>query len=252
MFYGNFQGENGALFKQSLEILRKVFSRVYANDNLITVQRNVGFLQDPKFMKAFTKAALTTQEKSLGWRLHTLCWAAHHCLSVEGDFVECGVYKGFSFAVVCDYLDFAKVSKKLYLYDTYEGIPEQYNSEGRSNRVYEEQLKANRNAIYDEVVAKFKPYPNVEIVKGIVPDTFAKSSPKKIALLHIDMNAAAAEIAALEHLFDRVSTGGIIIFDDYGWSGYVKQKIAEDTFMAARGDHRIMELPTGQGLLIKK
>ena len=58
-------------------------------------------------------------------------------------------------------------------------------------------------------------------------------------------------MAALEHLFDRVTKGGIIIFDDYGWSGYVKQKIAEDAFMAAR-DHYIMELPTGQGLLIKK
>jgi len=51
-------------------------------------------------------------------------------------------------------------------------------------------------------------------------------------------------------LFDRVSPGGLVVFDDYGWSGYAAQKVAEDAFMRQRG-HSILELPTGQGLLIK-
>jgi hypothetical protein len=43
----------------------------------------------------------------------------------------------------------------------------------------------------------------------------------------------------------------MIVFDDYGWIGYRSQKIAEDGWMSER-DHRILELPTGQGLVIKK
>ena len=246
MFYGKFDGEKGKQFKDALEYFRTMFSRVYANDNLITFNRNLTFLNnDPKFLDAFTRHAQSTQEKSLAWRLHTLCWAAKHCLKVPGDFVECGVYRGFSFSVLTDYLDFENVKKDLYLYDTYEGIPEAYNSENRSNAVYQKD-----NDILGHVTRTFAKYKNVKIVKGIVPDSFEQTCPEKISFLHIDMNSSKSEIAALEKLFDRVSVGGIILFDDFGWLGYDKQTTAEIEFMAQR-NHNLLELPTGQGLMIK-
>ena len=99
--------------------------------------------------------------------------------------------------------------------------------------------------------ARFKDYPNVKLVRGIVPDTFSQDKPAKISLLHIDMNSAKSELAVLEHLFDCVTAGGLIIFDDYGWTGYIQQKIAEDQFMQQR-HHQILELPTGQGMVIKQ
>jgi len=52
-------------------------------------------------------------------------------------------------------------------------------------------------------------------------------------------------------LFDCVVPGGIIVFDDYGFYLFRRQKEAEDAFMAARGYH-ILELPTGQGLVVKR
>ena len=64
------------------------------------------------------------------------------------------------------------------------------------------------------------------------------------------MNSSASEIAALEHLFDRVSPGGIIVFDDFGGGGYDRQAFLEIEWAAQR-DHSIMELRTGQGLLLK-
>ncbi len=68
--------------------------------------------------------------------------------------------------------------------------------------------------------------------------------------MHIDLNNAPAEIGALEILFDRLSPGGILILDDYGWVGYKAQKQAEDPWLAARG-YQVLELPTGQGLVFK-
>ena len=41
------------------------------------------------------------------------------------------------------------------------------------------------------------------------------------------MNSSKSEIAALKHLFDKVSKGCIIVFDDFGWMGYDRQTIAE-------------------------
>ena len=45
--------------------------------------------------------------------------------------------------------------------------------------------------------------------------------------------------------------GGIIVFDDYGWSAYHRQKVSADEFMRERG-HSVLELPTGQGMVVKR
>lgn len=55
----------------------------------------------------------------------------------------------------------------------------------------------------------------------------------------------------LSLLFDRISTGGIIVFDDYGQLPYIKQQIAENEFFTRLG-YQILEIPTGQGVLIKR
>ena len=64
------------------------------------------------------------------------------------------------------------------------------------------------------------------------------------------MNSVMAEMLALEHLFDRVSPGGFIVFDDFGWTTNAKQMSAELAYMNERG-HQVLELPTGQGVVIK-
>ena len=144
------------------------------------------------------------------------------------------------------YLDFATSSKTLYLHDTFEGIPEDQRA-GSPVRAG----GYNQEGLHESVVARFQPYPNVKVIKGKVPDVFADGCPDTIAYLHLDMNSAAAEIGALETLFDRMAPGGMIVLDDYGWEWYRAQKDAEDKFFASRG-HRVLELPTGQGLVVKQ
>jgi len=87
--------------------------------------------------------------------------------------------------------------------------------------------------------------------KGFLPEALDGAMPEHIGLLHIDLNAPRAEIAVLERLFDRVLPGGVIVFDDYGWKMFHKQKEAEDDFMRRKG-YEILELPTGQGLVAKR
>jgi hypothetical protein len=48
-----------------------------------------------------------------------------------------------------------------------------------------------------------------------------------------------------------VSPGGIVVFDDYGWKVFHRQKEAEDEFMRHMG-YEILELPTGQGIVVKR
>jgi predicted O-methyltransferase YrrM len=105
--------------------------------------------------------------------------------------------------------------------------------------------------LYERVRTRFHDRHNVSVTRGKVPKVLAEIAPDSVAFLHLDMNNAEAERGALEVLFDRVSPGGMIVFDDYGWTGYRSQKVVADAFMRERGLH-VLELPTGQGLVLKR
>jgi O-methyltransferase len=246
MFYvGNVDPMDREFFEQALQRFQRMFRRMIALDNVILFDRNLGYQNDANFIRAFHSAARTSQDQTLELRLNTLAWAGTHALQIGGDFVECGVYKGFCSAFLADYLNFSAVAKSYYLYDTFAGIPEDFDSESNDHPSLAEP------GLYESVRDRFASYPNVHVVRGVVPETLHEIGPEKIAFLHLDMNSSKSEIAALEVLFERVSPGGIIVFDDYGWSAYRAQQIAEDKFVQDRG-YRILELPTGQGLLFKR
>lgn len=104
--------------------------------------------------------------------------------------------------------------------------------------------------LYASVKKRFSDFPNVTVTQGRVPDTLAKVAPEKIAFMHLDINNAEAEVGVLNALFDRMVPGAMIVLDDYGWLYYRDQKLAHDAWFEKRG-YEVLELPTGQGLLIK-
>src|SRR5262249_5884443 len=243
------------------ELIPKDHTRIFWGDRLLTLDKSMGFLDEPRFAATYHQIQgshrydLYASPHTIAWRLNVLVWAAQNGLGLDGDFVECGVFKGDFAWVVAQMTDFARQPKTFYLYDTFDGFPPQYSSPDDYPDSAEFFAFADRTyrdpAIYPEVVKRFAGYANIRIVRGVVPDTLHDIAPEKIAFLHIDLNSPAAELGALELLFDRVVPGGTIVFDDYGWHMFRRQKEAEDAFMAARG-YRILELPTGQGLLIKR
>jgi len=235
--------------QQALATIEDIFKgHFYCNDMIICLARNLSFRHDKKFISSFYDSVTNEQEKSLIWRLHTLAWAAKNALNVDGDFVECGVFKGFCSGVLLKYLDFQDLPRQAYLYDTFKGLPEKTSTE--QERRDWDYTKYDSEEIYNGVLKKFSRYKNVNVVRGIVPDSFEVAVPEKIAFMHIDMNSEKAEMLALEHLFDKVTPGGMIVFDDFGWTSNVNQTKAELAFMNERG-HPILELPTGQGVVIK-
>lgn len=210
---------------------------IYAGDNIFTIGRNLGFLENKDFVNAWQAHAETDIEQAIVWRIYVLAWAAKSVLSrkIPGDFVECACHNGTIARIVCDYVDFAHSGRNYYLYDLFEGdkaMPEQ------------------SAILFDTIKNRFSSFPNVIISKGVLPQVLDEVSPEKISFMHIGMNDAAAEIGMLERLFDRLSPGGILLLNDYGWQAYREQKLAEDPWLAERG-YEVLELPTGQGLIIK-
>lgn len=215
---------------------------IYAGDNIFTFGRNLGFLEDPEFMAAFEKNAQTPIEKAILWRISVVLWGFRNGLSLEGDFVECACYKGTTARIMCDTVDFGKYTDRhYYLYDLFDHDPS----------FPHHAMPEHSKKLFQEVKGRFSDLNNVTVTQGKVPDVLASVAPQKIAFMHIDLNNAEAEIGALEVLFDRMVPGALLILDDYGWMGYRAQKIAEDPWLAKRG-YRVLEIPTGQGLVIKQ
>ena len=225
---------------------------IFMGDGFAAAGHVIGFGADQAFVQTFLGAGPDDNERGWPWRLHSLVWAAKTVLSVPGDFVECGVFRGFMSLVVCRMLQFEKIPRTFWLFDTFAGLAAGRSSEqerGALNDMYD---RARQEGYTHEAVkAKFALYPNVKVVQGVVPDVFATACPRRIAYLHIDMNAAEAEVAALDALFDKVSPGGIVLLDDYGRLDYAHMHAAERQWFRDRG-YPVLELPTGQGLVVKR
>lgn len=214
---------------------------IYAGDNLFTYHRNLSFLDDEPLMKAFNAHATTPVEQSCLWRFSTLLWGVRNGLQLEGDFVECACYKGTSARIMCDAVSFANhAGRRYYLYDLFEHDP----------NMPHHAMPEHSRKLFADTQARFADCPNVTITQGKVPDVLADVAPEKIAFMHLDLNNADAEIGALEVLFERMVPGAVLVLDDYGWLAYRAQKLAEDPWLEKRG-YRVLELPTGQGLVIK-
>jgi O-methyltransferase len=219
----------------------KTLQGSFTGDNLITFDKNLSFLSDEAFMAAFERHAQTKVEKGIIWRTATLAWAAKNALRLPGDFVECACYKGVTARILCDYLEFAtQAPRTYYLYDLFEHDPSMPHH----------RMEEHGEGLYEAVKSRFADLANVVITRGRVPDSFAEAAPTTIAFLHLDLNNPEAETAVLDALFDRVVPGAAIVLDDYGWLFYRAQKLAHDAWFAARG-YSVLELPTGQGLVIK-
>jgi O-methyltransferase len=239
---------------KGIRSLRSLHNSIFWGDRLLTLDKACGFKSDPAFMRTLQR--LQAQQASedgpdgIAWRLNTLTWAARRALKLGGDFVECGVYKGDMSWFVAEALG-AENIPHFYLYDSFSGFSPNLTSPGDfgslsfmdfANRVYQE------GGLYESVVARFSPYSNFTVIKGFLPDSLHQTAPSRIGYLHLDLNSANAEAAVLDVLFDRVVPGAAIICDDFGWLMY--KNSAVKAFMQAHG-HEVLEIPTGQGLVIK-
>ena len=223
------------------EAAKLVSPGYYLGDNLFTWGRNNSLFEDPAFIAAWQKNILNTADEAIAWRRYILACAACHCIQLQGDFVECGVYNGSGMKTVIDYFGVAEFKRTFWGYDTFDYHP-----------VAGHAFEGQTEGFFESVQQRFAGYDQVRLIRGLLPSSLEENSPGEISYLHLDLNSAEYEIAVLDCLFDRVISGGMVILDDYEWAGiYRVQKIAEDAWFEKR-NYRVFPLPTGQGIVLKR
>ena len=220
----------------------------YNQDGLAT-RHNCDFMNDSHFIESYNRGKQTGSwgEFDIHYRAYIACWVANKVKNLEGDFIECGVNKGGLALTVMNYINFKFLPKNFYLLDTFCGLSDEYISkEERKHYI----RAGGYDECYNDVLRTFSDFKNVEIIRGTVPDTLPSVQAKKVCFISIDMNCMEPEIAAAEFFWDKLISGGVIVLDDYGWSGHIIQKHAFDDFASRKGV-QVLSLPTGQGLIFK-
>lgn len=166
-------------------------------------------------------------------RIYALIQAVRHVSAnaIPGAIVECGVWKGGSMAAIARTLIQARdLTRELYLFDTFEGMPEptaqdiDYSGKSAAKVLVEDEGTRCAGAPLGDVkkVLYETGYPKdrIHFVQGKVEETIPQSAPESISLLRLDTDWYESTAHELVHLFPRLSRGGIIIIDDYGhWKG---------------------------------
>ena len=170
-------------------------------------------------------------------RMYSLYKAMEYVVKnlIPGDIVECGVWRGGSSMMTAFTLShFKEERKKIFLYDTYEGMSEPSGKDVEARGFQkawdlwkQHQTETHNTWCYaslDEVRTNLYqtgyPRENLVFVKGRVQDTIPETIPETISLLRLDTDWYDSTYHELCHLFPRLAKFGVLIIDDYGhWQG---------------------------------
>ena len=188
--------------------------------------------------------------------------------NIEGDYVECGTYKGNTLipSALFSLTTGNFKNKKLIGIDTFKGFPikehHNYDVPSHFQKLFSNNLitedhydKAKlrtdsfnnishlENEYFlnvDEVFNNCSKFNNVSLIKG----TFGEITPNfknKISVLHLDGDLYESYLTCLNNLYDNVVERGTIIFDEYYSHKYPGARVAVDEFFENKTDEGYFE-----------
>ncbi|MET0196772.1 MAG: TylF/MycF/NovP-related O-methyltransferase [Rhodococcus fascians] len=192
-----------------------------------------------EFPPDFDEATKATARRVEGYtmtspeKIYALCHAVRHIVQydVPGAIVECGVWRGGSMmAVATTLLEMDAAPRDLYLFDTFEGMPEptehdvdlhgvsvldRWNSQ-RHNRLVPREARASIGDVRQAMGSVGYDPSRIHFIKGMVEDTIPAEAPEEIALLRLDTDYYESTRHEMFELYPRVASGGVLIVDDFG------------------------------------
>jgi len=145
---------------------------------------------------------------------------------LPGVMAEAGVYRGGSAKLLCK----VKGDTPLYLFDTFEGMPE-------VDKSIDPGFGAGQfPASLELVQAYLKAFSNVHFYKGYFPASALGQDPERqrYRFVHLDLDLYRSTYDALDFFYPRMVQGGIIVSHDYNQVHAPGVKKAFDEFFAGK------------------
>lgn len=177
-------------------------------------------------------------------RLYVLERLLRQTLALPGEVMECGVYRGGTAALLARLVEEAGADKRLYLFDTFAGMPaaDAERDRHREGDFADTSLEAVRAFVGAAGRCDFRP--------GRIPETFAGLDALTLAFCHVDLDLYRAILDTCAFAWPRLAVGGAMVFDDYGFPSCPGAREAVDEFFADK-DAFPLCLQTGQAIVYK-
>ena len=191
-----------------------------------------------------SKQLETTEGRDLYWQSlidesqnYDLIDLLLNSIALEGEIIEFGVWRGHMTKRMAAAAKNAGVRKKLYACDSFEGFGDEViTSEDTSLFRPARKLKKKVTAA-DDVPDKLDEFFRCFDLDGVCVKGFFNQSlsliddTTKYCFSHVDCDAYTSHLDCLNYVYQRMSPGGCIVFDDYDkkpWPGATK---AVDEFL---------------------
>jgi O-methyltransferase len=172
-----------------------------------------------------------------------------HENSIEGDVVEFGCFVGESSKYLMKTLVELNSDKKLFVYDSFEGLPDltqwEENSGWRART-----LKTSKEVLINNFETNGLPLPTIH--KDWFCDVPQDKIPEKISFAFLDGDFYNSIYDSLSKIYDKVQDGGYIFFHDFRRPDLPGVDAAIRDFLQERGlPYHVIEVTEQVGLLIK-
>jgi O-methyltransferase len=172
------------------------------------------WLGDAAFMSAFEHAQNHTLVDI--YRMYELWSLVGETAKVGGDIVEIGVWRGGTGVTMAHREKLLGGNGVTWLCDTFAGVVKA----GDADSDYKGGEHSDTSLAHVEKLARALGNPHIKTLVGIFPDATGSSlESKRIRLLHIDVDVYQSARDCVSYLIDRIPSGGVIVFDDYGFVG---------------------------------
>ena len=176
--------------------------------------------------------------------VYMLTALARKSLVLPGDVMEAGVWRGGTAKILLRLLNEHSTvdHKNLFLFDSFEGMKNTTASQDRH-------LVGDFADTSLESVSHFLGEDErVHFCKGWIPKTFAGLENSTFCFAHIDLDLYQSIKDCLGFAYPRMSKGGVIVLDDYGYASCPGARKSADEFFLDKPE-KVLALHTGQGIV---
>jgi len=236
------------LIPLSVRLTHRALRYDYYGDGLATSHYSP-FLSDHAWDALYQRMVAQWYERpdDMRWRMWILTRSAQQCAALSGSFVEFGVYRAGCAFMILSTTDLRQ-DQQFFLFDTFVGIPPTNLTQSEAQHGFAGRLADTSAAYVADYLQTWSAH--IAIVEGDIFETLPQTETGPIAFCHMDLNASAPTRRALDYLYARLIPGGMVVFDDYGSTGYPAQRAVLNAFFADKPE-RLIALPTQQALLVK-
>jgi|tagenome__1003787_1003787.scaffolds.fasta_scaffold20974680_2 O-methyltransferase len=201
---------------------------------------------DPDFQAVWqTVRANTLVDELRCWELWTLVGELR---DVPGAMLEVGVWRGGTGGLMAARAAALGIEDPIYLCDTWEGVVKA----GPADPYYRGREHEDSSMEMVRTLLGRLGVERVELLQGVFPeDTGASVSAEALRLVHIDVDVYESAADSFNWAWPRVSTGGVVVFDDYGWPATpgVARFVDEQR---GKPDRLVLHNLNGHGLIVKR